>query len=57
MKLYHWEKENNMDFNSSKFELLRGGKNKKTKDETKYDIPQNEEVLKKCHKKPLYYNE
>ena len=46
-KLYDWEKTNNMEFNGSKFEVLKCGSKKTLKENTKYYSPDNKEIDEK----------
>ena len=43
--LYSWEKENNMQFNARKFELLRYGCNEQLKMDTLYFTPRMEQII------------
>ena len=44
-KLYSWAKDNNMEFNGSKFEVLRYGYNEDLKHSTNYLTPEAEDVI------------
>ena len=44
-KLYDWQKSNNMEFNSKKFEVLRYGKNDDLKKSTCYLTPNCEDMI------------
>ena len=43
--LYDWARENNMSFNTSKFEVLRFGRNLDIKNNTNYLTPEAEELI------------
>ena len=49
-KLYNWQADNNMLFNSKKFEILRYGKDQELKDSTLYMTPNCEDIIeeKEC---------
>ena len=44
-KLYKWQEENNMQFNSKKFEILRYGRNQTLKESTHYFTSNHEEII------------
>ena len=44
-KLYSWQKENNMKFNGTKFELIRYGGNKSIKENSIYFTPDYDNVI------------
>ena len=44
-KLYKWQEENNMQFNSKKFKILRYGRNQTLKDSTHYLTANHEEII------------
>ena len=44
-KLYNWQEQNNMQFNGSKFELLRYGSNQLVKGNTAYFTPYYEDII------------
>ena len=44
-KLYNWQEQNNMEFNGSKFELLRYGSNQLVKENTTYFTPHYEDII------------
>ena len=44
-KLYDWQKQNNMEFNSNKFEVLRYGKNDDLKQSTCYLTPNSDDII------------
>ena len=46
-KVYDWQEENNMQFNSKKFEILRYGPNYYLKNNTEYLTPDGEKIDKK----------
>ena len=46
-ELYKWQKENNMMFNGTKFEVLRYGKNEDIKNTCNYLTPNDEEIIEK----------
>ena len=43
--LYDWQENNNMEFNSKKFELLRYGRNEMIKQSTRYFTPNFENII------------
>ena len=43
-RIYEWSEENNMQFNSVKFELIRYGKDQKLKESTSYITPDWEQI-------------
>ena len=43
--IYKWQRENNMEFNSKKFLVLRYGKNTKLKEETEYYTGEMESII------------
>ena len=45
LKLYKWQEDNNMLFNSNKFEVLRYGKNQSLKESTSYLTPNYEDII------------
>ena len=49
-KLYNWQADNNMLFNSNKFEILRYGKDQELKNSTLYMTPNCEDIIeeKEC---------
>ena len=46
-KIYTWEKNNNMKFNATKFEMIRYGKNEELKDNTVYFGPDMKDVIER----------
>ncbi len=52
-EIYKWQKVNNMEFNSAKFELLRYGNNTEIKNTTHYKSPQNDTIQAKCKTRDL----
>ena len=52
-QIYQWSIDNNMEFNSLKFELLRYGKNKELKEETSYVSPEWNVIEEKDQVKDL----
>ena len=44
-KLYHWQENNNMQFNGKKFEALRYGKNQELKNSTCYFTPKFKDLI------------
>jgi len=46
-RVYEWAKDNKMEFNTDKFELLRFGKNDDLKNDTCYVSPNGEEIREK----------
>ena len=46
-KLYQWQRENNMEFNSSKFEVLRYGWKQELKESTEYLTPDAEYFIER----------
>ena len=46
-KVFHWAEDNNMRFNSDKFELLRYGNNQEIKDDTIYFSADNDPIEEK----------
>ena len=46
-KLYQWQKHNNMDFNSNKFEVLRYGWNQELKESTDYLTPDADNFIER----------
>ena len=52
-KIYQWSIDNNMEFNSLKFELLRYGKNNELKEATSYVSPSWDTVPEKHHVRDL----
>ena len=51
--IYQWSRDNNMEFNSLKFELLRYGKNNNLKENTCYVSPESNLIEEKEHVKDL----
>ena len=43
--IYNWQKENNMRFNSNKFEMLRYGRQEDLKESTNYLTPDFEDLI------------
>ena len=52
-RIYQWSENNNMQFNSVKFELIRYGKNTKLKESTSYVAPNWDLLKEKEHVKDL----
>jgi len=52
-RIYHWAIENNMNFNSLKFELLRYGRNQELKEKTCYVTPEWELIEEEHNVKDL----
>ena len=52
-RIYQWAKDNNMDFNNNKFELIRYGLNQIIKDATSYSAPDGSHIPEKTHVKDL----
>jgi hypothetical protein len=52
-KVYNWATTNNMQFNDSKFELLRYGKNYELKESTSYLSNNNQQIQAKASTKDL----
>ena len=48
--LYSWQRENNMSFNSNKFEVLRYGRNTTLKESTCYLTPDSEAIIERKRK-------
>ena len=46
-KVYQWSTDNNMIFNSTKFEVLKHGKNEDLKDDYNYLTPNNENLIER----------
>jgi len=52
-KIYIWQRENNMEFNAGKFELLRYGKDNEIKESTGYTNPQRDQITMKNNTRDL----
>ena len=52
-RIYQWAKDNNMDFNNNKFELIRYGLNQMIKEATSYSAPDGSLIPEKAHVKDL----
>ena len=48
--MYQWDQKNNMEFNGTKFQLLRYGENKDIKNETDYFTDEMQEIIEKFDK-------
>ena len=46
-KLYLWGKKNNMEFNSTKFQVIRYGRNTELKENTEYFTGDFEEIIER----------
>ena len=47
-KLFHWQENNNMLFNGSKFQLVRYGPNEELKHNTLYFTENTEHIIERC---------